>query len=49
MSDATQKYVPPVQGHQSEVLATRTRVDPAEVGRYIDLAINFVDRQPDET
>ena len=49
MSAATQKYVPPVQGRQSEVSATRTRVDPAEVGRYIDLAINFVDGQPDET
>ena len=49
MSVATQKYVPPIQGRQTEVSATRTWLDPAEVGRYIDLAIGFVDGQLDET
>ena len=48
MYAATQKYVPPVQGRQSEISATRTRVDPAKVGRYIDLE-DFVDGQLDET
>ena len=49
MSAASQKYVPPVQGHQSEVMATQTRVDPAEVCRYMDLAIDFMDGQLKET
>ena len=46
MSAATQKYVQKyVQGRQSEVSAIRTRVDPAQVGRYI----KFLDRQLNKT
>ena len=49
LSATSKKYVPPVHGRQSEVSAIRTRVDPAELGRYMDLVIDFVDWQPDDT
>ena len=45
---AAQKYVPPIQGHPSEISMTRKRGDPTNVERYIEQAISFVDGQPDE-
>ena len=48
MAAASKKYVPPVQGRQSEVAVIRTRVDPAKVCRYMDLAIDFVDGKLDD-
>ena len=46
MSAASKKYVPPVQGRQSEVSAIRMRVEATELDRYIDLAVDFLDGQP---
>ena len=37
-----------VQGCPSEITTMRTRGDPADVDRYIDNAVFFVDGQPDE-
>ena len=41
--------VPPVQGRQIEVSTTPHRVDPNDLDKFTDLAINFVDSQPDNT
>ena len=48
MSAANMKYVPPVQGRQIEVLMTRQLVDPNDLDKFTDLAVDIVDSQPDE-
>ena len=49
MSADSKKYVPPVQGRHLEVSATQIRVDPNNLDKFTDLAVDFVDSQPDDT
>ena len=48
MSATNMKYVPLVQGQQIEVSTTRQCVDPNDLDKFTDLAIDFVDNQPDD-
>ena len=48
MSAPRRGYALPVQGHPTKITMVRVRADPADVDRYIDNAVTYVDGQLDE-
>ena len=48
MTAVNAKYVAPVQGWGSEVQTTCQRVDPTNLDTFRDMAVDFVDSQPDD-
>ena len=48
MSTTRRGYALPVQGRPTEITTVRVREDPADVHRYINNAVTYVDGQLDE-
>ena len=48
MTTVNTKYVASVQGGAGEVQTTRQHVDPTDLDTFTDMAVDFMDSQPDD-